>query len=148
MNIPDPVYLKAFHEATHQGAGTFEIIGDALLVESIPTGDEKTKGGIYLPKTPGKIDGLELNKPTFVRVVAVGNGYYDEENDKLVDLECAPGDVILVGPMAVKWFSTFGPIVSTSEVGVGLTRESEIQVRFKGIDAFNKFCAVVESNLK
>lgn len=139
-------HLPAFKKLSEDCADHFELVGDCLIVEEIPHEEQKTKGGVYIPtsKRIGQVDGLEANRPTFVRVLAVGNGYYDPKDERDIPLEVEVGDIILVGRMGIKWFSTFGPIVSSGEAQVGLTRESEIQLRFKGQHGYNACFAALK----
>lgn len=137
----------------------FHLTGDCLLVESLPnleaihqvTNHEGKKIDLYFAAgDTKKIDGLELNKPTFARVIARGQGFYKEEESgdlTPINLDCEVGDVVLISPMSVKWFSTLGGIVFTKEQAIGITREAEVQMRFKGEDAYDVFFAAVHDYL-
>lgn len=139
-------YLEAFKNLP---TDSFELIGDCLLVEEIRPEEQKTLGGIVLPtsKEIKQIDGVEANRPTWVRVLLVGAGYYDPKDESIVPLDVAPGDIILVGRLSVKWLSTFGPLVSSGENQIGITRESEIQLRFKGQAGQDAVFASLRSSL-
>lgn len=119
-------------------AGGFDLIGDVLIVEEIPVEEKKTKSGLIM-NTGGvrRADGLDMNQPLFVRVLAVGAGFYNDENGTDVPLECQVGDIILVGRMSVNWFSTFGPLISEANKQIGVTRESEMKMRFKGQEGYD-----------
>lgn len=132
-------YLDNFKRLAEEGREAYVLVGDCILVEELVEANEvKTKGGIVIQGTTGMRDGFEQNRPTFVRVLAVGEGYYDEDN-KSVPLEARPGDIILVGALSVNWLSTFGPIVSIVKgERIGITREAEIQLRFKGQNGYDE----------
>lgn len=117
-----------------QCKGAFTLNGDAILVEDVPQPEAKTKSGIVLSAgLKGQIDGVEMNKPLLVRVLLVGEGFYDDTNpEKAIPVDLSPGDIILIGKHDVAWFSTFGPIVTHREIRVGITRESAVKLRFKG----------------
>lgn len=141
-------YLKHFQHVQETCPDSFDLIGDVLLIEEVKAEEQKTAGGIFLPAT-GKIsqmDGIEANRPTFVRVLLVGNGYYDTKSEDTVPVDVKAGDVILVGKLSVKWLSTFGPIVSSAEAQIGLVRESDIQLQFRGAEGQQKvFTALSDS---
>lgn len=144
-NARESKFLAAFTALTTEAGNTFELYSDCLIVEEIPAAEVKTKSGLILDSGGvRKIDGLDMNKPLFVRVLAVGAGYYDEVTGKDVPLEVQVGDVILTARMAVQWFSTFGPLVSHQGFQIGLTRESDIRMRFKGEAGWQAATAVLQ----
>lgn len=140
--------LQAFKALSETGTKNYTLYGDVLIVEEVTAELPKTKSGLVMATGREKqIDGLELNKPVFVRVLAVGAGYYDEETGEDVPPEVQVGDIVLVGPMSVKWFSYFGNLISTATSRLGLTRESEIQMRFKGQEGYDKAFEILNSSL-
>jgi co-chaperonin GroES (HSP10) len=132
-------YLSRFNALT-EVKSTFELIGDCLLVEKIKEEDLIKKGSLYIPISSkmSAREGFNENRPSFVRVLAVGEGYYDPETKASVPLNVQAGDIILIGALSVKWFSLFGAMEGYETETIGLTRESEIQLRFKGEDGFKK----------
>lgn len=140
-------YLEAFKSAKEQAGDVYELYGDALLVEKVPEEEMKTSGGIYIASNvKNQIGNISDNKPFFVHVLAVGQGYYDVDG-KDVPVSVQPGDIILIGVNSVKWFSQL-EIPSYESFSVGLTRESEIQLKFKGQEAYKKFFEAVSSGFK
>lgn len=141
--------LNAFEKAISQCKDDFYLTGDVLLVQKIPapehskevTGPNGQKTQIFLAGgAEKKIDGLDMNLPMFVRVLAVGPGFYDPEDEaKSIGCECEVGDIILIGRMSVNWFSVFGSLISTATAEIGITRESEVRMRFKGQMGYDKF---------
>jgi hypothetical protein len=134
------------------------LTGDVLLVEKV-TGQEYSKEvkradgtSVKLHLSGGaekKIDGLDMNLPMFVRALAVGPGFYDPSDSDLkpVNCEVEVGDIVLIGRMSVNWFSVFGSLVSTSQAELGLTRESEVRMRFKGQAVYDKFFLALNEKL-
>lgn len=143
-------FLTAFKNMKAKHADCYELIADTMIVEEIPPPEQKTKGGIIIPTTGGKmtqVTGMEMDRPVFVRVLDVGNGYYDEENDKLIDLGVVPGDVVLVGRVSAQRLSTFGPLVSESGRQLAITRESEVKLRFKSDADYDKCMQALAESL-
>jgi chaperonin GroES len=62
-------------------------LGDRLIVRAIEE-EETTASGIVLPDTAKE-------KPQKGRVVAVGDGKFDEDGDKRIPLDVAEGDEVL-----------------------------------------------------
>jgi co-chaperonin GroES (HSP10) len=146
-------YLEAFVAAGQEGKNLFQLVGDCLLVELIKDEEFKTKSGIILQTELSKNqnNGLYADKPTFVRVLLVGNGYFDTDEDgkiKDVPLESKAGDIVLVGRTSIKQFSVFGKLVSYGETQIGLVREADVQLRFNGQEGFDRFFEIINSSLE
>ena len=62
-------------------------LGDRLIVRAIEE-DTTTASGIVLPDTAKE-------KPQKGKVIAVGEGRYDEDGEKRIPLDVAVGDVVL-----------------------------------------------------
>jgi len=62
-------------------------LGDRLIVQAIDE-DETTASGIVLPDTAKE-------KPQRGKVVAVGDGKWDEDGDKRIPLDVGEGDEVL-----------------------------------------------------
>lgn len=122
------VYLEAVKQAQEQLAPVVQ--GDLILVEKIPVAEVKTSSGIIIATPEKQVRGVGADLPTFVRVLAVGPGYYDEDTNETVPLEARPGAVVMVGENSVKWFSQL-PLTGYKPYEIGLTREAEIQLKFK-----------------
>jgi len=87
------------------------------------------------------VNGVEANRPVMCRVVAVGEGYYDDDKD--VPLDSKVGDVVLVGQLSVNWFSVFGPIVCDAKTQLGITREAEIKMMVRGEENYKKMGTIL-----
>lgn len=131
-------YLHLF-ENLKEVRDQFELTGDYMLVERIPEEEKKTRSGLVLAATPSSHkDALQAEQPVFCHVLAVGEGFYNEETGEDVPNKTQPGDVILISPMAAIWFKTFGTVISEGTAMVGVTMESEIKMRFKGYDGYKR----------
>lgn len=62
-------------------------LGDRLIVKAIEE-EEATKSGIVLPDTAKE-------KPQKGKVIAVGDGAWDEDGEKRIPLDVAKGDEVL-----------------------------------------------------
>ena len=62
-------------------------LGDRLIVKAIEE-EETTASGIVLPETAKE-------KPQRGKVIAVGDGKWDEDGDKRIPLDVAEGDEVL-----------------------------------------------------
>lgn len=142
--MQEGIFAKAFKKVNESCRDAFTLNGDCILVEEVPLEEPKTKSGIVLA-TANKIsqlDGIESNKPTFARVVAVGEGYVDAQGET-IPLDCKVGDIILVGRLSVNWLSFLGPLVASGKSQLGITRESEIKLRFHGSDGYERVMATL-----
>ncbi len=141
-------YLDAIQAAVKENTD-YTLYGSCLWVERIPEEEVKTASGLFIPQTSSKsqVGTITSDKPFFVHVLAVGAGHYDEETGADVPLSVEPGDIILIGTNSVKWFSYLG-IDNYEPYSVGLTLESEIQIKFKGRDAYERFFSSVNRSLK
>ena len=62
-------------------------LGDRLIVKAVEE-EEKTSSGIVLPDTAKE-------KPQKGKVIAVGEGKFDDEGEKRIPLDVAEGDEVL-----------------------------------------------------
>ena len=140
-------YVEAFQRADEMAPGCFELMGDVMLVREVQPPEVKSKGGLIL--TGGndrKVDGFEANRPCWVEVLKVGEGYFDADGDTIA-CDTKAGDVVLVGKLSVKWLSHFGPLFSTPEFNLGIIRESEVQARFAGSEKESTYFTALQAAL-
>lgn len=64
-------------------------LADRVLLKPISSDEEKNISGIIIPDTVSK------EKPEQGRVVAVGEGRWDEDGEKLIPMTVKVGDVVL-----------------------------------------------------
>lgn len=139
-NALNEALVKAFKES-REAIKTI-IVGDIILVGRLPKQELKTAGGIIVTRGSARqINAFDSNLPQFVQVLAVGEGFYNEETGESVPVDLEPGNVIEVAGHAVNWFSSFGVIPDSAErgTGIGITREPEYRMKFKSYDDYLKF---------
>lgn len=127
--------------------GLYELRGDCMIVEELPSKEVKTKSGLVLSSSAKSIEGYSADKPVFVRVLQVGAGYIDDEGkEKALDFEV--GDIVLVGPIAtVRWYSDIlGLVSNTAECRLGVMQGFSENgfMTFKTEEAYNKAYEIVE----
>lgn len=140
-------YLDQFKAMSEEAKDAYELYGDCLLVEKLKEPERKI-GSIILATANGRTDTFGQDRPHFVRVLAIGKGFYDDKTGEDVALSVIPGDIILVGPMAVKYFSMFGDLGAYEPDSIGITRESEIQLRFKGEEGYGQVFGTLNKHAK
>lgn len=131
-------WLDAFKELKEAGQDHFTLTGSCLLVESIPKEELKSKGGIIIADTKSYKETLQDGRPIWVRVLMTGAGYYDDETGEDIPGWVSPGDIILVGQASCQWFSEFGNLEGYDTQTIGITREEEIKLQFKGEEGYKK----------
>lgn len=137
-------HLSQFKQLANLSPRPYELTGDYLLVESIPEEELKTDSGIIIASVrTNALNTITQDRPHWVRVLACGEGYYSLETDddgneveRTTPLTAQPGDIILVSKLSVKYFSVFGALKGYEPDSIGLTKESEIQLRFKGEEGY------------
>lgn len=135
-------YQKQFEGMRDDAGSHYELYGDCLLVEKLKEPERKI-GSIILASAIGRQDSFGQDRPHFVRVLAIGKGFYNEESGEDVPVSVAVGDIILVGPISVKYFSMFGEMESYEPDSIGITRETEIQLKFKGEEGYRQVFATL-----
>lgn len=141
-----PSYLNLFKELAKESKNLFRLTGDCLIIEELPKEELKTESGILLASVYNarNADGIEENRPVFVKVLLCGEGFYNEEMES-IPLDSKPGDICLVGKHSVKWLTSFGPIISKTDARIGLVKESEIQLRFFGDEGYKKTAEILKN---
>lgn len=153
--MKDSKYLEKFQKLASEGKVNYELTGDYLLVEKIPDEDFVTESGLIIATNFGgkQFNSIVADRPNWLRVLACGEGYYDTETDpdtgatieKSIPLDVAPGDVILVSQVSVKYFSIFGELKGYEADRIGLTRAQDIQLKFKGKEGYEQAFRLLNS---
>lgn len=140
--------LEAFKELKEKGSDYFELIGEFIIVEMLENAEPpKSQGGIYLAKSSSKqVNGMETNAPTLVRVLSVGQGFYNEDGED-VALSVEPGDICLVGKHSVRQISYLPGLPVTEIDSIGLIQESGINLRFKGQEGYDSAMKILSDKL-
>lgn len=143
-NVVNEKLIKAFAAASAKAKDAFYLVGDNILVGRLPKQEMKTSSGLIIASGKDKqINAMDSSLPEFVQVLAVGKGFYNEEEKKEVPLELSPGNIIEVARFSVSWFSAFGLVADSEQAGtgVGITREREYRVKFDTYEAYLEFMA-------
>lgn len=141
-------YLDRFN-SLQELSEHFTLIGDYILVEQITLEERKTTSGIILNHgtQSGYKNTSEMDLPVFVHILSVGQGFYDEDTGDTVENTVKPGDICLIGRNSVRWFSDL-EVKDYMPYEVGLTKESEIQLVFKGKEGYQKVIGHLNSGIK
>ncbi len=147
--MPSKSYLKAFQALADQCSGLYKLTGENIIVEEIPKEEMKTASGLVIASSMNarQLDTVEDNRPLLVRVLLIGEGYYDTDG-KDVPLDVEVGDICLVGKLGVKWMSSiFDVFIQEGATKVGLSKESEIQFNYGSQEALDKCKQVLKENM-
>lgn len=112
------------------------IVGSLLVVEKLDN-ETKSKTGIALGVS-SEVNGIAKTSFHKVRVLAVGEGYYDSKTGQTTPLDTKPGDIIFTQDFQVRWLPSFPGLGYTGDT-VGLMDESATQIRFRGEEALKRF---------
>ncbi len=139
------LFLDQFRRLKAEGADLVKLYGDIMLVEGYAPEETKTESGIILAGSDRQRVGFNADLPAFYTVLYVGEGFYDDETGESVPVEVQPGDIILTGKQSVVEISKFGPIISSKEHRLCLSREQDIQLHFKGPGAYDRVMNLLKS---
>ena len=140
--------MSSFFDQFQRAAPHIKITGNLIFIEELPKEEtgKTVKGAdgkefklIIASGNQRQLGSIEDDKPFFVRVLDVGQGYYNEEKAKDEPLDTKPGEIILIPKIAVQWISVWGEILSSTEHRIGYTRDSEIIARFTDAAQFQKY---------
>ena len=141
-------YLSRFAD-TFDLKGTYNLKGNRLLVERILDPERTTKSGIILDtgdNTSSQFNTIGSDKPLFFIVLDIGEGYTDDDgNISQKDMDVSIGDIIMLPKLSVKYFSIFGDLVNYVPDTIGIARESDIEIRFSGIEGYEAYFKTLNS---
>ncbi|GAC1686490.1 MAG: hypothetical protein NVS9B9_08640 [Ktedonobacteraceae bacterium] len=136
-------YWDAF-QALEKVPDALTLLGDTILIERAPPEERDTHSGITIAtEVSTHKDTMEDGATNFGLVLAVGPGYYDDDGD--VPLSVRPGDIVLVDPLAVNWYSQFGGIARYKPYAIGMINQQQLRVIFKD---YQKTFKVLNENIK
>lgn len=127
-------YLSKFMNLQPNQLAKLPIAGSRLLIELMPQEEVKSSGGIYL--TTGLKDNLQA--PTVGIVLAVGEGYEDENGEPL-PVDIGVGAVVLVANFSVSAFSTFPGLIGYTGGDIAFVREGDVAASWVSIEAFDEY---------
>lgn len=130
-------YLEQFGVASKH----FKLFGSKILVEQLEVGEIKSKGGLILSAPAHAKSTLKKQEPMVCVVLAVGEGYTNDDGAS-IPLTVKPGNIVVTNLNGVLFFSTLPGVPSYSEMKVGITTESDVQMLFESIEEFNAYVSV------
>jgi co-chaperonin GroES (HSP10) len=133
-------YLTQFQRLQTDGAELFQLRGNRLLVEILPEEEIKTESGLIMAKGIKHARGgsIEEHKATIALVVYVGKGYFDDDTGEDVAMDVKPGDIILLSPMGLKFYSTFPGLKGFTQNTLAMTTDDNIHAIIPGLVALDK----------
>jgi hypothetical protein len=121
-----------------------KLIGNTLIVEKIKLPEPTTKSGLVMATEVSSYKETFYTKQlNFVRILATGAGYFDDDTGKDVPLMVRPGNIAVVDPANIRYFSRFGLATSVPPDTVGFTTETSVQMVFDSEEAFKAYFAAV-----
>lgn len=121
----------------------FTLNGNRVLLEILPKREIKTASGLIIsaPSDHVKIT-ADATQAVMAIVLLTGEGYVDEDGNP-VDMDVKPGNVVMVNEFGIKTFSTFPGLLDYTKNTLAMTSESEIQVSFPSMEAFERYEALL-----
>ncbi len=121
-------YFSTFNALQERLPNFYKLFGSRILVEVLPEEELKTAGGLIVAKSPTNFrTDTEENKFTAAVVIAVGQGYYDDETGEETPLEVKPGQVVEVVRSGLRRYSNHPILGSQYSTGdLALVNESHV----------------------
>lgn len=137
-------YLPRFNKLKQLDPKPYSLRGNLMLVEKLPEPELKTRGGIVLggiiDNGSKQINGLGADIPQFCRILDIGEGYTDDDGNVIPNsMSVQPGDIVLINRLSIKYFSLFHTFFDYKPDQIGLARDNDIQMHFKGDEGLAKY---------
>lgn len=132
-----------FNKAFERARPHFKLFGNKMLVERLNSGEVKTKGGIILTESSNIRSDLKSHKPLICLVLAVGDGYVGDDGE-LVPLDIKPGNIVMLNSLGVSFFSVLPGSSSYSDMAIGLTSETDVQLIFENLEEYEAYAKALE----
>jgi co-chaperonin GroES (HSP10) len=130
-------YEADFKRLRDSGKKLIVLRGNVILIEIFEQEEIKSKGGIVLAKYDGQRMQASDFKAHMGIVLAIGEGYYDEDTGvATVPLDIQPGMIVMVPQIDVQYLSTFPGLKDYTQNKLALTLESNVKVYSPSVDAF------------
>lgn len=138
MSTIESKYLARFARLKSEGAAFFTLPGNRMLVEILPKEELKTRGGLIMATDMrDHRNHTEENRAIVGIVVLNGSGYVDDDGNT-VEIEYTEGSVVLLSSLGIRYYSQFPGLTEYTESSLGMTRDSEVQMSFPSLEAFEK----------
>lgn len=129
-------YLGKF---TRDGAA-IKLRGNRLLVELVPKEELKTKGGLVIAQSLSDHKSTtEMSRADVAIVLAVGEGYYDDESGADVSMDIKVGNVVLLSRFGLRTYSSFPGIQGMTPDTMALCRDNDVHAVWANIEEFDKY---------
>lgn len=120
--------------------------GNRVLVEVLPKEEFKAgNSGLIMAAESDSRTSTEQNRADLAIVLAVGDGYFNEETGKLEPLDIEVGNVILVSRMGLKLYSQFPGIPEYTKETLALTRDSEVHAAWSSLEEYQAYSKALNS---
>lgn len=139
--------LQKFQSASKH----IKLTGDYVLVEEIQQAQELSKeikredgtvAGRLILNTESsgsrQLDTYAENKPLFLRILAVGEGFVGPDGDN-IKADAKPGQIIWVSPLSVSWLSNWAGLLTDKNQRVGFMPVSVRLGSFDSDEAFEAY---------
>lgn len=124
-------YLETFLRITQQD---LPINGGRMLIELVKQEETKSAGGLYL--STGMKDNLQA--PTLGIVLAVGDGYEDDDGN-LVPVDQPIGSVVLIPEAGIRAYSSFPGLNGYTGGEIALAREADVVASWLTLSHFEAY---------
>ena len=128
-------YLSKFKKLP---AGAFPLRSNRVLFEMLPREEFKTAGGLIMNGSlSDHKTSTEMNRGNLAIVLAVGDGYWDGDEQKLVPLEVEPGNVVMIGAQfGLQKISQLPGLAEYTEEKIAVGTEGDIMAAWPNVEAY------------
>lgn len=139
-------YLEQFKRLSESPACP-GLYGDRLLIEVLKKEELKTESGLILETNAEYHSETESNRETMGVVLMVGEGAYDPDAGVEVELDYKVGNVVLVSPYALTFYTKFPGLVGSFELNtVALVRHTGVHMRWESFLHYEEYKKVLNQS--
>lgn len=136
-------FLESFKRLSEKGQEYYKLKGANILIEKLDEQEITTKSGLIIQTSKDQANGMNTTAADLAVVLMVGEGYWDNEEEKIVPTELRPGNVILAPRFSVAYYSTFPGLGEPSNNKLGIVGEEQIILFYKDIAAYKAAAALL-----
>lgn len=134
-------YLAQFSKAREH----LRLRGNRLLVEVLPKEEIKTKGGLVIASSlSDHRTNTDMNRADVAVVLAVGEGYYDDDTGADVAMDIKVGNVVLISRYGLRTYSSFPGVTNFVADTIALCRDNDINAVWEDAAAFEAYRQAME----
>lgn len=119
----------------------YKLNGSRLLVELFEQREIKTASGLVVSGAgigKGQVNSADNYKAVIGIVLMTGEGYVDSDGND-IPMETKVGNVVMLNDFGLRYYSDFPGLNDYSRNTIAVTAESEVQMKFDSIEAFEAF---------